>query len=113
MDYVQDVSVFMVSCYRLQIQDGPDPCPHHPRVAMDFHGFAAKFARSQKDRTFQYRLALGLARSFATSTRFIFDEAHARPYGSCRARFLLERQPWRVRQGQESRFRLPIKELFQ
>ncbi len=109
MDYVQDVSVFMVSNYRLQVQDAPI----RRRVAMvaqDFHKMASKFARSQGDRNFEYRLALGLARSFATSTRFVFDKAHARRM-MIRSRFLLERA-LACPAGKESRLKLPIKELF-
>ncbi|WP_245925199.1 aminoglycoside phosphotransferase family protein [Aliiruegeria haliotis] len=109
MDYVQDVSVFMVSNYRLQIQDGPIRS-RIAGVVCDFHGMVAKFARSQKDRTFEYRLALGLARSFATSTRFIFDRAHARRM-FLRSRFLLE-QALSCPPGKEERFKLPIRELF-
>ncbi|QDY70611.1 phosphotransferase [Qingshengfaniella alkalisoli] len=109
MDYVQDVSVFMVSNYRLQIQDGPVR-ERIAQVVMDFHATATKFARSQKDQTFEYRLALGLARSFATSTRFTLERSHARRM-FVRSRFLLERV-LECPQGREGRFKLPIKELF-
>jgi aminoglycoside phosphotransferase (APT) family kinase protein len=109
MDYVQDVSVFMISNYRLQIQDIPVR-RRLAKVACDLQSVAAKFARSQKDRTYEYRLALGLARSFATSTRFVFDKSHARRM-FIRARFLLE-QALECPEGKEERFKLPIKELF-
>lgn len=109
MDYVQDVSVFMVSNYRLQIQDTPIR-RRVARVAGEFHEMAAKFARSQGDKTFEYRLALGLARSFATSTRFVFDKSHARRM-FLRARFLLE-TALACPEGKEARLRLPIKDLF-
>ncbi|WP_068118302.1 aminoglycoside phosphotransferase family protein [Tropicimonas marinistellae] len=109
MDYVQDVSVFMVSTYRLQIPDMPIR-RRITRVACDFHAMAAKFARGQKDGMFEYRLALGLARSFATSTRFVFDKDHARRM-FLRARFLLERT-LECPKGKENRLKLPIEELF-
>ena len=109
MDYVQDVSVFMVSNYRLQVQDAPIRA-RISRVAADFHKTAAKFARSQKDVTFEYRLALGLARSFASSTRFVLDRSHARRM-MLRARFLLE-TALAVPPGKEHRLKLPIEELF-
>ncbi|WP_395175019.1 phosphotransferase [Roseibium alexandrii] len=109
MDYVQDVSVFMISNYRLQIQDIPVR-RRLAKVACDLQSVAAKFARSQKDRTYEYRLALGLARSFATSTRFVFDKSHARRM-FIRASFLLE-QALACPEGKEERFKLPIKELF-
>lgn len=109
MDYVQDVSVFMISNYRLQIQDIPLR-RRLARVACDTHKVASKFAQSQKDRTYEYRLALGLARSFASSTRFVFDKSHARRM-FIRSRFLLE-QVLKCPKGGEARFKLPIKELF-
>lgn len=109
MDYVQDVSVFMVSNYRLQIQDAH--IRHRvAQVASDIHAMAAKFAKSQGDRCFEYRLALGLARSFASSTRFVFDKAHARRM-MIRAHFLLEKVV-SCPEGREARLKLPIKELF-
>lgn len=109
MDYVQDVSVFMVSNYRLQIQDIPVR-RRLAQVAGDVHGVAAKFARVQKDKTFEYRLALGLARSFASSTRFVFDKSHARRM-FIRSRFLME-QALSCPEGAEARFKMPIRELF-
>lgn len=109
MDYVQDVSVFMISNYRLQIQDIPVR-RRLAAVACDIHSIAAKFARTQKDKTFEYRLALGLARSFASSTRFVFDKSHARRM-FIRARFLME-QALNCPPGREARFKLPMRELF-
>ncbi|MDH3872238.1 MAG: aminoglycoside phosphotransferase family protein, partial [Gammaproteobacteria bacterium] len=88
MDYVQDVSVFMVSNYRLQVFDAP----LRRRIlalTRDFYRFSASFARKSGDETFELRLALGLARSFATSTRFILDKSLARAM-FLRARYLLE-----------------------
>jgi len=109
MDYVQDVSVFMVSNYRLQVQDGPVRA-RIADTALGLHRMAAKFARAEKDTTFEYRLALGLARSFASSTRFVFDKEHARRM-FLRARYLLE-SALSVPEGREGRLKLPIKELF-
>jgi len=109
MDYVQDVSVFMVSNYRLQILEA------HSRarilsVARKFHRFAARFARNAGDDTFEYRLAFGLARSFATSTRFVLDKSLARAM-YLRARYLIERVI-EVSPENASRFHLPVEELF-
>ncbi|MBT8153458.1 phosphotransferase [Epibacterium ulvae] len=109
MDYVQDVSVFMVSNYRLQVQD-PLIRRRVALVASEFHATVRKFARSQNDKTFEYRLALGLARSFATSTRFVLDNSHAQRMFE-RARYLLE-VALACPQGGEHRLKLPIKELF-
>lgn len=109
MDYVQDVSVFMVSNYRLQVLD-PATRARIGAVAVAMHGVAAKFARRQKDPTFEYRLALGLARSFASSTRFVTDRDHARRM-LLRARYILE-AALRVPEGREARFKLPMRMLF-
>ncbi len=109
MDYVQDVSVFMVSNYRLQVLDAATRA-RITQVVIDLHRTAAKFARGQGDKTFEYRLALGLIRSFASSTRFIFDHDHANRM-FLRARYLLE-TVLTVPEGREARLKLPIRELF-
>lgn len=109
MDYVQDVSVFMVSNYRLQILDAGARA-RIALVAGDMHKMAAQYARRHKDTTFEYRLALGLARSFASSTRFVMDHGHARRM-ILRARYILE-SALAVPEGKEPRFKLPIRMLF-
>jgi phosphate uptake regulator len=109
MDYVQDVSVFMVSNYRLQIFDAP----LRRRIMIltrDFYRFAAAFASKSGDKTFELRLALGLARSFATSTRFILDKSLARAM-FLRARYLLE-QVLAADLKNPASFRVPVKEIF-
>ena len=109
MDYVQDVSVFMVSNYRLQIFDAP----LRRRIMVltrDFYRFAAAFARKSGDTTFELRLALGLARSFATSTRFILDKSLARAM-FLRARYLLE-QVLVADLKDPGSFRVSVKEIF-
>lgn len=109
MDYVQDVSVFMVSNYRLQILD----IPLRRRImesALDFYRIARRYADKAGDDGFELRLALGLVRSFATSTRFILDKSLARKMFQ-RARYLLElvlaTDPKRP-----AGFKLPLKEVF-
>jgi aminoglycoside phosphotransferase len=89
MDFLQDVSVFMVSGYRLQALDA-ERRKRVNHVIADFYGFARRFAQKAEDDTFELRLALGLARSFATSTRFILDRSMAQRM-MARARFLMER----------------------
>ena len=89
LDYAQDVSVFMVSNYRLQVFDTPIRNRIN-NVVRGFLDFACDFARSVEDTTFEARLALGLARSFATSTRFVLDDAFAKSM-FLRSRYLLER----------------------
>jgi phosphate uptake regulator/aminoglycoside phosphotransferase (APT) family kinase protein len=109
MDYVQDVSVFMVSMYRLQVLDAPLR-RRILEMVEDFYDVTAAFARRSRDKTFELRLALGLARSFATSTRFILDKTLARAM-FLRARYLMERvlasDP-----GNPKNFQLPIEEIF-
>ena len=109
MDYIQDVSVFMVSNYRLQILEARSRA-RILSVARKFHQFAAKFARNAGDDTFEYRLAFGLARSFATSTRFVLDKSLARAM-YLRARYLIERAI-EVSPENVNRFHLPIEEIF-
>ncbi len=109
MDYVQDVSVFMVSSYRLQVFDAP----LRRRILMltqEFYRFAAAYAGKSGDKTFELRLALGLARSFATSTRFILDKSLASAM-FLRARYLLE-QVLAADLRKLKSFRVPVREMF-
>lgn len=109
MDYVQDISVFMVSNYRLQIMEA-ETRQRLMRMARDLYRSARRYAIKNGDVTFELRLALGLARSFASSTRFILDQSLARRM-FMRARYLLERV-LTVEPGEEAEFRLPVKEIF-
>ncbi len=109
MDYVQDVSVFMVSNYRLQVLD----VRLRKRImtlALDFYHIASKYAKKSNDDYFEIRLALGLARSFATSTRFILDKSLARDM-FLRARYLIE-QVLQTDRRKMHKFKCPIEEIF-
>ncbi|HZL86539.1 MAG TPA: PhoU domain-containing protein [Candidatus Krumholzibacteria bacterium] len=87
-DYLQDVSVFLVSNHRLQVFD--EPIRQRIRdVTLLFHDFARETGQRLGDPTFSARLALGLARSFATSTRFVLDHEFAKNM-FLRSRYLLE-----------------------
>ena len=88
-DYVQDVSVFIVSNFRLKIFD-PGPRRRLDQVTREFYAFAQQFAVDHGDASFDARLALGLARSLLTSTRFEMDLVFSRTM-MLRARYLLER----------------------
>lgn len=71
-DYVQDVSVFLVSNFRLPVLD----VDMRARLNWVIHSFlpiARQFAAEMGDTTFEARLALGLIRSFITSSRFEFN----------------------------------------
>ena len=109
MDYVQDISVFMVSNYRLQILDTTTR-RRIMQVSLDFYRFAHDYARKIGDNSFELRLALGLARSFATSTRFILDKSLARAM-FLRARYLMERV-LATSPKQINHFNLPVEEIF-
>jgi aminoglycoside phosphotransferase len=109
MDYVQDISVFMVSNYRLQILDSLRR-QYIMKVAISMYTMARRYALRNHDTTFELRLALGLARSFATSTRFILDKTLAQNM-FLRARYLIE-LVLAVDPGKVNRFRIPLKEIF-
>jgi aminoglycoside phosphotransferase (APT) family kinase protein len=109
MDYVQDVSVFMVSNYRLQIMDAPVR-RRIMVVIRNFYEIARRFAKKQGDETFEVRLALGLARSFATSTRFILDKSLAQSM-FLRSRYLIEQVLDADSRGKKT-YRVPIEEIF-
>jgi phosphate uptake regulator len=109
MDYVQDVSVFMVSNYRLQVLD-VQTRRRIMAVVAECYRFSRSFAEKHNDKSFELRLALGLARSFVTSTRFILDQTLAQAM-FMRARYLLERV-LEVRKSQVRDFRVPIEEIF-
>jgi len=68
-DYVQDISVFLVSNLRLPVFDY-ERRTKIVAAAMEFHNFAVAFAAHLHDETFQARLCLGLIRSLITSSRF-------------------------------------------
>jgi hypothetical protein len=72
MDYVQDVSTFLTSNFRLPVFE-PVRRSRLERSILGFLHFARSFAVEQNDATFQARLAIGLARGLATSTRFEYE----------------------------------------
>ena len=109
MDYVQDISVFMVSNYRLKSLNQT----HRQRVLqvnLAIYQFAAEFAQQHKDDTFELRLALGLARSLASSTRFTLDKTLAKAM-FYRSRLLIE-QVLNLSTKHRADYRVPIKEIF-
>lgn len=88
-DYLQDVSVFIVSNYRLNVFDA-GPRRRLDAVSKAFFRFAQGFAQAHGDASFEARLALGLARSLLTSTRFVMDPEFSASM-MLRSRYLLER----------------------
>ncbi len=108
-DYVQDLSVLMISIYRLQ------GAPKKTRAVMmacilEIYKFGRRFAQKQQDPFFEVRLAAGLARSFATSTRFVYDKKQAKKM-YLKSRFLLE-QLARETADTAQNYRIPLKELY-
>jgi Phosphotransferase enzyme family len=89
MDYAQDISVFLVSHFRLQFLETPVRHRFNSAI-LRFFDFSRAYAERVGDRSFEQRLALGVARSFATSTRFVLDPQLARSM-FLRSRYILER----------------------
>ncbi|MBD3755554.1 MAG: phosphotransferase [Gammaproteobacteria bacterium] len=77
LDYVQDLSVLMISFYRIA---NFDPAVRKRIVqAMEAsYAFGTEYAAKIDDHDFELRLALGLARSLISSTRFVLDKEHAK-----------------------------------
>ena len=72
-DYVQDISVFLISNFRVPIFS-PEIRQRLNLANQRIYACAAEYAARQNDSTFEARLALGLFRSLVTSTRFVFDK---------------------------------------
>ncbi|MFT2112196.1 phosphotransferase [Marinomonas sp. 2405UD68-3] len=108
-DYAQDISVFMVSIYRLTILD-KQRRSNMMKVAIYFFQSIRQSTHIQEDNTFELRIALGLIRSFTSSTRFILDpDLSKRMY--LRANYLLDRV-LEIELGQEHTFTIPLEDLF-
>jgi len=110
-DFVQDVSVFLVSFFRMPIFD-PGLRRRINLMIASFYDYAATFAEDIGDGTWQARLALGLSRSLLTSTRFELNYDFAREM-FLRGHYLMEGllahhqagKPWEA-------YRLPRPVLF-
>lgn len=76
-DYLQDIAVFIVSAYRLPFFDLNTRARINETIDRIFE-FSQNFAKLNEDTTFQFRLALGIIRSFLTSTRFQLNDKFAR-----------------------------------
>jgi phosphate uptake regulator/aminoglycoside phosphotransferase len=87
-DYVQDVSVFLVSNFRRPIFDPPLRDRLNRGIA-EFYVWALRFAQDKDDGAMQARMAFALARSFFTSIRFELHRVFAAEM-FMRSTFLLE-----------------------
>lgn len=108
-DYAQDISVLMISIYRLQVVEGEARSLMMDAIHQIYH-FAQRFAKRQKDSYFEIRLAAGLARSFASSIRFIYDQRLAGRMHQ-RAMYLLESLD-SLKPESERRYKIPLEVLF-
>ncbi|MBF6057854.1 phosphotransferase [Thiomicrorhabdus heinhorstiae] len=108
MDYVQDLSVLIVSFYRLTYFD-PDTRKRIARSMEAIYDFGHDYAEQIRDRDYEIRMALGLARSFLTSTRFVLDQEHAKSMHH-KGRFLIE-QLIQLDKTQRKNYMIP-KEIF-
>ncbi|MDR1083845.1 MAG: phosphotransferase [Deltaproteobacteria bacterium] len=88
-DYVQDISVLLVSIIRLPVF-GVNRRGLLTKAALEAAFLAGRFAREMDDPTYEARLAFGLARSFVTSTRFVMKEKLA-SFFVARARYLWDK----------------------
>lgn len=76
-DYCQDISVYLISCFRLPVFKEQVRNSINATISRQFQ-FAENFAKENEDKTFHYRLGLGLVRSFTTSTRFELNKEFAK-----------------------------------
>ncbi|NDV22869.1 PhoU domain-containing protein [Desulfovibrio sp. JC022] len=88
-DYIQDLSVFLVSGFRMPVFERPIRNKINAVISR-MYSFTEEFAQENNDETWQARLALALARSFYTSTRFEFNYTFAKEMFN-RSMFLLEK----------------------
>lgn len=103
-DFAQDVSVFMISNFRMPVLD-PRLRQRLHRSSIDMLNFARSFAKEHGDHAFDARITLGLVRSLATSTRFELNKSFAKSM-FLRAIYLLQKLV--SFQGDDwSQFRLP------
>lgn len=107
-DFVQDLSVLMVSCYRIANFD-PQVRKLIAQTMQAIYDFGADYADQINDESYALRMALGLSRSFLTSTRFVLDKEHAKAM-HFRARYLME-QIVRLTPQQLNHYQIP-KEIF-
>ncbi|WP_428559198.1 MAG: PhoU domain-containing protein [Solidesulfovibrio sp. DCME] len=103
-DPAQDVSVFMISNFRLPVFDAARRRLLNA-ISTEFFEFARSFAARHGDTSFELRLALGLGRSLITSTRFELSERFSKLMFA-RGMFLLSRTA--AHGGDPSGFRLPL-----
>jgi thiamine kinase-like enzyme len=103
-DCIQDISVFLVSNFRMPVFE-TGLRKRLNWISIRFFDFSRAFAREHGDETFELRLALGLARSFYTSTRFELGPDFSREM-FLRAHFLMDTMSCYLR-GARKHFHFP------
>jgi phosphate uptake regulator len=88
-DYIQDISVFLVSNFRIPVYE-KKLRDRLNQIIEDFYKHAIHLAADLNDDTFSARLTLALARSFYTSTRFEHNKQFAEEM-FLRSHFLLDK----------------------
>jgi len=106
-DLVQDVSVYMISHFRLPVFDEARRKILLTAI-LDMYAFARTFAIEHGDAAFDLRLTLGLARSLITSTRFELSQRFSRLMFQ-RGIYLLTRSIGY--DGDPTDFRLPLEAM--
>ncbi|MBC2714140.1 MAG: phosphotransferase [Desulfobacteraceae bacterium] len=108
-DYIQDVSVFLISNFRIPVFE-PVVRERLNHIIEDFFYYTRAFADDHKDNTFDIRMAFALVRSFYTSTRFELNFEFAMEM-FLRAHFLMEKILDHRPKSMKS-FKLPTEILF-
>lgn len=107
-DFLQDASVCLVSCFRMPLFERRVVSRINGAVK-HLYGFSKRFASEHGDAFFEARMALALARSFFTSTRFELNKEFSMTMRN-RAIFLLEKVA--SHGGRLDEFRLPEEVLY-
>lgn len=102
-DYIQDASVFLVSFFRIPVFE-VNLRNRLNLMIQHFFDFFANFAKENQDSTFHFRLALGLARSFFTSSRFELKKDFAKEL-CFRSNYLMEKIA--VHKAEAETFKVP------
>ncbi len=76
-DYAQDISVFLVSNFRIPLFDRHSRSRINKTIS-NFFNFAQEISIKQGDTHFDFRLGMGVARSLFTSTRFQLNKKIAK-----------------------------------
>ena len=78
-DFVQDISVFIISIFRFPVFRDKIRGNMND-FTMKFYDFSKRFSIKMNDTTFDTRLTFGLIRSLITSTRFQLNKEFAKNY---------------------------------